>query len=55
MKSSTTPDFWEAYEALPRAIKAQAKKTYQIWISDRLTSQTRSKSIHTLSNLPVHN
>ncbi|MCX7049912.1 MAG: hypothetical protein NTX50_31075 [Candidatus Sumerlaeota bacterium] len=31
MKSLTTPDFWNAYAALPSEIKALAKRVYQIW------------------------
>ena len=31
MKSFTTPDFWQAYAALPRTIKEQAQKAYQLW------------------------
>jgi len=31
MKSSTTPDFWESYRALPLNVRDLARKTYQIW------------------------
>lgn len=31
MKSLTTPDFWNAYSALPQDIKYQSKKAYQQW------------------------
>lgn len=31
MKSFATPDFWEAYAALPPKIKEQAQKAYQLW------------------------
>lgn len=31
MKSSTTPDFWATYRALPPEIKARAKVTYRWW------------------------
>jgi len=31
MKSSTTPDFWTSYSALPAEIKARAKLTYRLW------------------------
>ncbi|MFZ4555404.1 MAG: hypothetical protein ACOYN8_03355 [Pseudanabaena sp.] len=46
MKSLTTPDFWEAYAALPPAIKTQAKKTYQIWISDRFYPSLHFKKVN---------
>ena len=31
MRSSTTPDFWDAYAALPPEIKARARLTYRLW------------------------
>ena len=31
MKSSTTPDFWESYRALPQNVRDLARKTYQLW------------------------
>ena len=31
MKSSTTPDFWAAYAALPIEIKARAKVACRLW------------------------
>jgi hypothetical protein len=31
MKSSTTPDFWTAYQALPKRVRNLARKTYQLW------------------------
>ena len=34
MKSSTTPDFWDSYAALPPEIKARAKLTYRLWRRD---------------------
>ncbi|GFE70273.1 hypothetical protein [Chroococcus sp. FPU101] len=34
MKSLTTPDFWNAYLALPQDLKKQAKKAYQQWKAD---------------------
>lgn len=34
MKSSTTPDFWTSYAALPPEIKARAKVTYRLWQRD---------------------
>ena len=46
MKSLTTPDFWEAYAALPPAIKAQAQKTYQIWLSDRFYPSLHFKKVN---------
>ena len=35
MKSFTTPDFWQAYAALPRNVREQARKAYQIWQDDQ--------------------
>lgn len=35
MKSFATPDFWKAYAELPHAIKAQARKAYQLWQNDQ--------------------
>lgn len=34
MKSSTTPDFWTSYAALPPEIKTRAKVTYRLWQRD---------------------
>jgi hypothetical protein len=31
MKSSTTPDFWESYRALPLNVRHLARKTYHLW------------------------
>lgn len=31
MKSSTTPDFWTTYAALPPQIKARARLVYRLW------------------------
>lgn len=31
MKSSTTPDFWISYTALPPKIKSRAKLAYRLW------------------------
>lgn len=31
MKSSATPDFWEAYGALSFEVRAQARRAYRIW------------------------
>ena len=31
MTSSTTPDFWEAYAALPPEIRARARVVYSLW------------------------
>jgi hypothetical protein len=34
MRSSTTPDFWTSYAALPPGIKARAKVAYRLWKHD---------------------
>ena len=34
MKSSTTPSFWRAFEALPPEIKKSAEKAYELWRRD---------------------
>ena len=31
MKSSTTPDFWRTFAALPPQVKARAKVAYRLW------------------------
>lgn len=31
MKSLTTPEFWEAYAALPTNTQARARKAYRLW------------------------
>lgn len=36
MKSFTTPDFWQAYAALPLEIREQAQKNYQLWQNNPL-------------------
>lgn len=40
MKSFTTPNFWKAYAALSPEIKEQARKAYQQWIRESITSIT---------------
>lgn len=32
MKSSTTPDFWAAYAALPPEVRARARTAYRLWL-----------------------
>jgi hypothetical protein len=31
MTSSTTPDFWAAYRALPQNVRELARKNYRLW------------------------
>ena len=31
MKSSTTPEFWSAYAALPPEIKSRSRTVYRLW------------------------
>lgn len=31
MKSSTTPDFWASYRALPPEIRGRARVAYRLW------------------------
>jgi hypothetical protein len=31
VKSSTMPDFWQSYHALPQNVRGVARKTYQLW------------------------
>ena len=31
MKSSTTPDFWTAYQVLPERVRNLARKNYLLW------------------------
>jgi hypothetical protein len=31
MKSSTTPDFWAAYQVLPERVRNLARKNYLLW------------------------
>jgi hypothetical protein len=31
MKSSTTPDFWASYQALPPEVMSRARVTYRLW------------------------
>jgi hypothetical protein len=35
MKSSTTPEFWLAYAALPPEVQKAARKTYRLWLQDQ--------------------
>jgi hypothetical protein len=35
MKSSTTPDFWVAYQVLPERVRNLARKTYRLWQENR--------------------
>jgi hypothetical protein len=32
MKSSTTPEFWQAYAALPADLKKAARKNFRLWL-----------------------
>lgn len=34
MKSATLPEFWERYNALPKAIQARADKAYALWLDN---------------------
>lgn len=34
MNSSTTPDFWSCYEALPPRVKARARAVYRLWLQN---------------------
>ncbi len=45
MKSLTTPDFWRSYAALPPQIKEQAKKTYQLWLSNQFHPSLHFKKV----------
>ena len=31
MRSSTTPDFWDAYGVLPHSVKTRARVAYRLW------------------------
>ena len=41
MKSSTTPDFWAAYRALPQNVRELARKNYRLW-----QENTSHRSLH---------
>jgi len=34
MKSRATPRFWKCYAKLPQAIRRQARKAYQLWLTN---------------------
>ena len=46
MKSATLPSFWTAYQTLDETLKNQAKKAYQLWISNPFHNSLRFKCIN---------
>lgn len=45
MKSLTTPEFWRSYAALPPPVKEQAKKAYQLWMSNQFHPSLHFKKV----------
>lgn len=45
MISYTTPSFWKAYAALPREIKEQAQRNYQLWQQNSLHPSLHFKKV----------
>jgi hypothetical protein len=48
MKSSTTPDFWACYRALPPEIKSKARATYRLWKQNPRHPSLRFKKVGAL-------
>jgi hypothetical protein len=45
MKSSTTPDFWASYGALPPHIQRRAKASYGLWLRQPRHPSLRFKKV----------
>jgi hypothetical protein len=45
INSSTTPDFWASYSALPAAIKLRARRVYRLWKENPRHPSLRFKKI----------
>lgn len=45
MNSSTTPDFWTGYGALPPEIKQRAKTAFRLWVRDPRHPSLRFKKV----------
>ncbi len=46
MKSQVTEDFWDLFSKLPERIKAQARKSYQLWKVNPAHPGLHFKRIH---------
>src|SRR5437899_7856846 len=53
MKSSTTPDFWAAYQVLPERVRNIARKTYQLWQENPAHPSLHWNSSHPVSGESV--
>ena len=51
MKSSTTKEFWDCFDALPADVQEQARKSYRLWIDDPKHPSLHFKKIH--ATMPV--
>jgi len=45
MRSSTTPDFWESYRALPPDIQSRARTAYLLWLNNPRHPSLRFKKV----------
>ena len=45
MRSFTTPDFWQAYAALPQPIQKKAQRAYQLWQENQFHPSLHFKKV----------
>jgi uncharacterized protein YuzE len=53
INSSTTPDFWKCFQALPKEIQTQAKKKYFLWKKNPRHPSVRFKKVGTLWSVRI--
>lgn len=51
MKSATTPEFWQCYRGLPKAVQQLALENYRLWRADRRHPGLHFKRLQTSSPL----
>jgi hypothetical protein len=55
MRSSTTPDFWASYVALPLEIGARARVVYRLWMRDSRRPSPRFKKTGDVWSIRIGN
>jgi hypothetical protein len=53
INSSTTPDFWKCFQALPKEIQTQTKKKYFLWKKNPRHPSVRFKKVGTLWSVRI--
>jgi len=51
MRSATLPSFWKTYQILDETLKNQAKKAYQLWISNPFHNSLHFKCINSAESI----